>query len=140
MPRAVTDIGRSEALRLVAGAPFGRVVFTREALPAIRTVNHYVDGGEIIVRARVTDVVRPDLAVVVAFEADDIDPVRRVGWSVVVTGLARPVTDPGRLARYARVLRGWADPGTDGVLAIEPTLVTGIRLVERAAFDTGLAS
>jgi nitroimidazol reductase NimA-like FMN-containing flavoprotein (pyridoxamine 5'-phosphate oxidase superfamily) len=35
---------------------------------------------------------------VVAFEVDEIDPVAHTGWSVMVTGMARELTDPGELA------------------------------------------
>ncbi|WP_068017514.1 pyridoxamine 5'-phosphate oxidase family protein [Nocardia mexicana] len=144
VPRAVVQLGRAEAMRLLADAPFGRVVFTRDALPAIRPVNHCLDGEEIIVRtrltSRLTDTVRSDPAVVVAYEVDDIDPVRHIGWSVVVTGLARPVTDPDRIARYERELRPWTDTVMDAVIAIEPTLVTGVRLVEKDVAADRLAS
>ncbi|WP_406239911.1 hypothetical protein [Nocardia sp. NBC_01009] len=47
----------------------------------------------IIVRTRLTfrlgSAVRLAPSMVVAYEADDFDPIRRLGWSVVVTGLAR---------------------------------------------------
>ncbi|MBF6301516.1 pyridoxamine 5'-phosphate oxidase family protein [Nocardia amamiensis] len=121
---------------LLESAPLGRVVFTRDALPAIRPVNHLVeDGGVIIVRtqliSRLSSAVRGNSPVVVAYEADDIDPVRRVGWSVVVTGLAHTITDPDRIARYEQLLHPWVDKVMDTVIAIEPTIVTGIRLVEK---------
>lgn len=32
--------------------PLGRIVFTRNALPAIRAVNHVIEDGETIVRTR----------------------------------------------------------------------------------------
>jgi len=51
--------------------------------------------------------VEPD--VVVAYEADEIDPIRHSGWSVVVTGRARTVTDPDRVARYEQLLQPWVD-------------------------------
>ncbi|MFI5497756.1 pyridoxamine 5'-phosphate oxidase family protein [Nocardia asteroides] len=133
--RDVVELDRAEALRLVAGAPFGRVVFTRDALPAIRPVNHLVDGEAIIVRTRVTSrltsAVHGNAPVVVAYAVDDIDPVRRTGWSVMVTGFARTVTDPERVARYERLLRPWVGRVMDTVLAIEPEIVAGIRLLEQ---------
>lgn len=127
-------MNRADAMRLLAGSPFGRVVFTRDALPAVRTVNHQVDGdGNIIIRtrltSRLTDTVRSEPAVVVAYQADDINPIERTGWSVVVTGMARPVADPERVAHYEKTLRPWIDGVADVVVAIEPTLVTGRRLV-----------
>ncbi|WUD70120.1 pyridoxamine 5'-phosphate oxidase family protein [Nocardia sp. NBC_00508] len=122
-------------MRLLASAPIGRVVFTRNALPAIRPVNHLVDEhGVIIMRTRLssglTTAVRGNSPVVVAYEADEIDPVRRLGWSVVVVGLAHTVTDPARAAHYEQLLRPWVDSVTDAVIAIEPDIVTGIRLIE----------
>ncbi|MEC3917888.1 pyridoxamine 5'-phosphate oxidase family protein [Nocardia sp. CDC160] len=135
--RSMVNLSRTESLRLLASVPFGRVVFTRDALPAIRPVNHIVDGDQVIVRtrlsSRLTTTVRADSEVVVAFEADEIDPVRRLGWSVVVTGIARTVTDPMRVARYDRQVRPWIDGLMDTIVAIEPTLVTGVRLVERGS-------
>ncbi|MCP2278060.1 Pyridoxamine 5'-phosphate oxidase [Nocardia amikacinitolerans] len=130
----VVELAREEALTLLARAPFGRVVYTRDALPAIRPVNHLLDDGLLIVRTRLASqfsaTVRSRSEVVVAYEADDIDIDRRTGWSVVVTGIARPVTDPARTARYQRILRPWIGAPMDGVIEIEPTLVSGIRLVD----------
>ncbi|MEV6097387.1 pyridoxamine 5'-phosphate oxidase family protein [Nocardia sp. NPDC051981] len=133
--RSVVDLSRDESMRLLASVPFGRVVFTRDALPAVRPVNHIVDGETVIVRtrltSRLTSTVRADSAVVVAYEADDIDRVTRLGWSVVVIGLARTITAPELVARYDALVRPWVDGVMDTIVAIEPTLVTGIRLVER---------
>ncbi|MET7768331.1 pyridoxamine 5'-phosphate oxidase family protein [Nocardia sp. NPDC005366] len=134
--RAVHKLSRTEALRLLARTSVGRVVFTRNALPAIRPVNHLVEpDGSVIVRTRLaaplTTAVRGNSGVVVAYEADEIDLDRRTGWSVVVTGVARPVTDPDLIAKYERLLRPWVDQVMDTVISIEPTIVSGIRLVEK---------
>ncbi|MVU78309.1 pyridoxamine 5'-phosphate oxidase family protein [Nocardia sp. ET3-3] len=138
IPRSTEALSREESLRLLASVPFGRVIFTRDALPAVRPVNHLVDAGEIVVvrtrlTSRLTSTVRSDSNVVVAYEADDIDPIEQLGWSVVVTGIARTVTDPERIARYEQRLRPWVDGAMDSIVAIEPTLVTGLRLVAKKA-------
>ncbi|WP_405182756.1 pyridoxamine 5'-phosphate oxidase family protein [Nocardia sp. NBC_01377] len=135
--RAVHQLDRVDALCLLASVPVGRVVFTRNALPAIRPVNHLIEpDGTIIVRTRfaasLTTALRGDSGLVVAYEADEIDPVRRIGWSVVVTGIARPVTDAERVAKFERLLRPWVDNITDTVIEIDPTIVRGIRLVEKS--------
>jgi hypothetical protein len=49
LAREVIELGRGEAMRLLASVGYGRVVFTRDALPAIRPVNHLVDPGRVIV-------------------------------------------------------------------------------------------
>ncbi|MFF8772295.1 pyridoxamine 5'-phosphate oxidase family protein [Kitasatospora sp. NPDC015120] len=133
-PRELVPLDRAEALRLLGGAPFGRIVFTVRALPAIRPVNHLLVDDTIVIRthdgaALSAALGSEEAGVVVAYEADAIDPVTRLGWSVVVTGFARPVTDPVRLARYRALLSPWVDASMDHTVAIQPDLVAGYRLV-----------
>ena len=132
--RAVIELDRQEAMRLLRSVSYGRIVFTRDALPAIHPVNHIIDAGDVIIRSRLTAKislnVRSVPGVLVAYEADDIDPIRHVGWSVVVTGVARTVTDPQRLARCERLLHPWVNSAMDTVIAIEPGIVTGIQLTD----------
>lgn len=98
-------------MRLLASIGHGRVVFTRQALPAIRPVNHLIDDGRVIVRTRLASKVsvavrsRNSSGEVVAYEADDLDPQQRTGWSVMVTGQVSMVTHPGQLARYEQLLQ-----------------------------------
>ncbi|WP_405725883.1 pyridoxamine 5'-phosphate oxidase family protein [Streptomyces sp. NBC_00028] len=128
------ELDGSEALRLLGGVSLGRVVFTRHALPQIRPVNHVVDGGDIVIRthegAALTSHTRQadGQGVVVAYEADVIDPDTHLGWSVVVTGYAHLVTDPRELARYRTMLRPWVDQTADYAVRIRPDLVTGVLL------------
>ena len=39
-----------------------------------------------------------------AYEADDIDPRERLGWSVIVTGFASAIRTPGEVTRYEQLL------------------------------------
>ena len=64
----------------------------------------------------------------VAYEADHINPNYLLGWSVVVTGIARLVRDPAELARYREALTPWVDREMDQVIRIQPEVVTGFRL------------
>lgn len=146
MAREVIELEQGEVMRLLASVGHGRVVFTHRALPAIRPVNHLVDAGRVIVRTRLTAKVVTAVrsgtdAVVVAYEADDLDPLRRTGWSVVVTGLATTITDPEEIARYERLLQPWVNMAMDTVIAIEPEVISGIRIVEDNSEDhTDLAA
>lgn len=134
-PRVSVELDRNEALRLLGEVSFGRIVFTRQALPTIRPVNHVLDDGDLVIRthegAALTTRAREadGRGVVVAYEADAIDPESHLGWSVMVTGYALPVTDPAELARYRTLLRPWAAGPMDHAIRIRPDLVTGIRLV-----------
>lgn len=128
--RLQEELTRNESLRLLASVPLGRVVFTHQALPAIRPVNHIVDGGEIIIRTHAGAAIfaAAQRRVVVAYEADQIDLDRHVGWSVVVVGVARPVVDPPDGA-YLAVPQPWVARPMDQLIAISTDLVTGLRLL-----------
>ncbi|MFJ3667078.1 pyridoxamine 5'-phosphate oxidase family protein [Streptomyces sp. NPDC090106] len=133
-PRRTIDLDRAEALRLLGSVSFGRIVFTELALPTIRPVNHVLDHGGIVIRTHaggaLTSRTRQAGApgVVVAYEADAIDPETHLGWSVVVTGYAGLVTDPQELARYQELLDPWVGRTMDYAVRIRPDLVTGVRL------------
>lgn len=66
----------------------------------------------------------------VAHEADDIDPHWRLGWSVVVTGYARPVTDPAEITRLETALTPWVELTMDTIIRIHPETITRFQLVE----------
>lgn len=119
-------------MRLLASVDYGRVVFTLNALPAIRPVNHLVDEGQIIIRTQLASALSTDVRaaedVVVAYEADGIDPQNRTGWSVVITGLAHTVTDPELVLRYEQLLQPWVNHA-DTVIAIAPKMISGSRII-----------
>ncbi|MGO9356031.1 MAG: pyridoxamine 5'-phosphate oxidase family protein [Mycobacterium sp.] len=125
-------LSHAEAMRLLASVDYGRVIFTLNALPAVRPVNHLVDEGRIIIRTRLTTaistvVASADAGVVVAYEADDFDSQSQSGWSVVATGWAHRVKDPDQVSRYERLLHPWVNHA-DTVLALEPHIVTGFHI------------
>ncbi|MGW0283465.1 pyridoxamine 5'-phosphate oxidase family protein [Streptomyces sp. NPDC003236] len=142
-PRRSVELDRDEALRLLGSVPFGRIVFTRHALPTVRPVNHVLYGGDIVIRthdgAALTARAREadGAGVVVAYEADVIDPDTHLGWSVVATGYARLVTDPAELARYQALLVPWTGHPMDHAVRISPDLVTGVRLTADDRLTTG---
>jgi hypothetical protein len=133
-PRLRAELPAAEALRLLGSVSVGRIVFSMRAMPAIRAVTHIVDGGVIIVRsyegAAIVPATRAVDGAVVAYEADAIDPSDHLGWSAVVTGLARLVTDPAEVARYQALMRPWAAGEMDDIIEIRPHLVSGFRLVK----------
>jgi uncharacterized protein len=97
-PTELVPLGVRECLACLRTAPVGRLVYTDHALPAIRPVNFRLDDEDVIVWASLAGEISTIPDEVVAFEADEIDPVTRTGWTVVVVGPARPVLDPARLA------------------------------------------
>lgn len=130
--RSLQQLSRSKALELLGSVPIGRLVFTHQALPAIRPVNHLVEGESIIVRATsgaaITAAAKRD-GTVVAYEADRIDPDSQLGWSVIVVGTARLMTDELAAARYRARLRPWVEGPADDVITISADMITGYRMV-----------
>ncbi|MFE7235397.1 pyridoxamine 5'-phosphate oxidase family protein [Streptomyces sp. NPDC002405] len=125
------SMDRQECLRLMAEVPVGRVVYTRQALPAVLPVNFALaaDASVLLRTSAGSDLVRAVDGVVVAFEADAFDAQSRSGWSVVVTGRATVVTDPVEHARLMRTgPRSWMPIEEDVFIRIEATMVTGREL------------
>jgi hypothetical protein len=135
-PRAASDsirLDRAESLRLLAGVPVGRVIFTVNALPTVRLMNFALVDGLIVLRTAADTTVHRKLdGMIVAFEADQLDAATSSGWSVMVTGRAAIVADPGAIAQYQAVsLAPWAAGVRDQFVTITTELVEG-RQVRRA--------
>jgi nitroimidazol reductase NimA-like FMN-containing flavoprotein (pyridoxamine 5'-phosphate oxidase superfamily) len=127
---ALACLSRGQCLALLASVPVGRIIYTRRALPAVELVNFALDQGDIVIRTdRGGKLAAATRGAVVAFEADELDPAARAGWSVTAVGPSREVTDPGELARLETIgLRAWA-PGTrDHFIRISPVMLNGRRL------------
>ncbi|MEU6284797.1 pyridoxamine 5'-phosphate oxidase family protein [Streptomyces sp. NPDC047028] len=129
-------LGRHECLRLLAKVPVGRVVYTLQALPAVLPVNFSLDSdSSVLLRTSAhSELVRAVDGAVVAFEADDFDAPTRSGWSVVVTGRATMVTDPGEQQRLERTgPRSWVVTDAGVFVRIEAEMVTGREIDRRPA-------
>lgn len=139
-PRQAIQLTEGECWHLLNSVSIGRVVFTERAMPAIRPVNHLIDARKIIIRTHNGAAIasrasagangggRPQGSVV-SYEADELDPVRRTGWSVIATGLARLVTEPADIARYTAAIEPWIAGEMDQIVVIEPQFISGLRLV-----------
>ncbi|MEU1571210.1 pyridoxamine 5'-phosphate oxidase family protein [Streptomyces collinus] len=126
------ELGRQECLGLLAKVSVGRIVYTRQALPAVLPVNFCLDGdGAVLLRtSAVSELARAVDGAVVAFEADEVDAVARAGWSVVVTGRATVVNDPAEREQLNRVVSGsWAPSPVEVFVRVEPELVAGRELI-----------
>lgn len=121
---------RDQCLDLLQTVRVGRLVFTELALPAVQPVNFRVWQGDIAMR--IASGQKLAAAVdnhVVAFEADELDPDLRTGWSVTVIGHARLITDVDELVKLSGVfLQPWADGRCDYFVRIRTEQVTGRRL------------
>jgi nitroimidazol reductase NimA-like FMN-containing flavoprotein (pyridoxamine 5'-phosphate oxidase superfamily) len=123
-------LSRDECLRLMASVPVGRVIYTRQALPAVELVNFALDDGNIVIRAdRSGKLAAATRGAVVAFEADSLDSVGHSGWSVTVVGQSSEVTDAGEISRLERLgLRSWAPGEHEHFIRISLGILNGRAL------------
>lgn len=120
------SLSRTECWTLLAGHRVGRLVFSERALPAIRPLNYAVVGRHILLRTYSRTLASHVDGQVIAFEVDDLDLDGRSGWSVVATGTARHVREPGELARlHAVPLVSWAEGATCELLVLTIGQLTG---------------
>ena len=135
-------LSRDECLRLVGQVAVGRIVYTRQALPAVELVNFAVDDGDIIIR---TDsggkLAAATRGAVVAFEADSVDTAAHTGWSVTIVGYSHAVTDGDEVRHLEQVgLVPWAPGERDHFIRISPTFVNGRRIAAGLLIGDGNAS
>ncbi|MEU4659676.1 pyridoxamine 5'-phosphate oxidase family protein [Streptomyces sp. NPDC023723] len=131
------ELNRQGSLHRLAKAPVGRIVHTRDALPAVLPVNFLLEeSGAVLLRTSASsELVRAINGAVVAFEADEVDVAAQSGWSVIVTGSASVVTDPEEHERLVRTgPRSWVPWPVEVFVRIEPELVTGRELVGGRTF------
>jgi uncharacterized protein len=123
-------LGREEALDLLARSTIGRIGVHVGALPIVLPVNFLLFDDVIVVRTSAgTKLAAATQHAVVAFEVDDFDALAHSGWSVVVTGVARAVTDPEELAHCRSLpLTDWATGHAPHYIVISTEIVTGRRL------------
>jgi nitroimidazol reductase NimA-like FMN-containing flavoprotein (pyridoxamine 5'-phosphate oxidase superfamily) len=122
------DSSPTECYRLLGSVRVGRVVMTRQALPVVLPVAFALDGHTIVIATAVGSPLAAASAqqAVVAFEADDLDPVTLSGWSVVVTGTISAVTDPRSVVRAAQFpLVSGAGDELPHFVCIAPGLISG---------------
>lgn len=127
------ELEREECLELLRRSSFGRLaVDAGGPAPAIRPVNYVFDEESQSVLFR-TDYGSKLHALLLkeeaAFEIDEVDPVRRTGWSVVVVGTAEQVSNPFELRRLEHAgLEPWAPGPKPHWMRIRARTVTGRRL------------
>jgi uncharacterized protein len=135
VPLTVEMLSRDECLGLLASHQFGRLAVVVDDQPVIFPVNYTLDGADIGVRTDPGQKFDGAVLARVAFEVDSIDAESHEGWSVVVQGTGRDVTDAVDSAsvrmRETR-LAPWA-PGTKAQwIKIFSATITGRRLTRHS--------
>ena len=117
--RPLHDLSRKECLEFLQYHSFvGRLGFVLDGRPMVLPVNYLADEEAVVFcTAEGTTLSAVAEGSEVVFEVDDSHPLERSGWSVVVRGPARVVTDPAEVDALRRgPLRSWVarSPGAVG--------------------------
>jgi hypothetical protein len=128
--RALENLSRDEALRLLGTAPMARAVFVTGALPTVVPITAAVHDDAVVFRTSSgTRLARLVVGGVLTIEADEVDPATRTGWSVLVSGIVEQIVDPEEQALVHGLVEPWA-PGTHDIyLRVPATAVTGRRVL-----------
>jgi uncharacterized protein len=128
---ALEQLPRDECMRLMGSVPVGRIVYTRQALPAVEMVNFALVEGDIVIRTSAEGkLAAATRGAVVAFEADSVDLVEHTGWSVTIVGQARAVTSGLEIHSLERVaLTSWVPEQSGHFIRISPAMVNGRRVI-----------
>jgi nitroimidazol reductase NimA-like FMN-containing flavoprotein (pyridoxamine 5'-phosphate oxidase superfamily) len=121
------ELDTTTCWELLATQSVGRVAYTEHALPAIRPVTYTLYGRHIVFcTAPGFSLAHGVTGRVVAFEVDHIDHATATGWSIVATGIARPLHPPANLTARDQV--HWGGGHRQPFLTITPAALTGRAL------------
>lgn len=130
--RVPSELDPKLALGLLGHAGFGRIAFVADGVPTIRPLNHVVLDGRIILctwhTSSLGQAIRHQANLQVAYQADEIEPQNRLGWSVLVTGTAADISRDSHAGQLGLQVQSWMKYPLDMVIAIQPREVTGLRL------------
>jgi len=128
--RALLTLSPAECLDLLESGGVGRVGFASADGIMMLPVNFAVTGATIIFRTAPDTLLALHADAQVSFEADRIDEALHGGWSVLVQGHARQVTDE-REVRHLEDrthLEPWVGGARDVYVRIAPARISGRRI------------
>jgi uncharacterized protein len=123
-------LDRDECERLLTQESVGRVAVVLDGRPMIRPVNYRFRDRSIIFQTdRGTKLAGIAESGFAEFEVDSLDVRRRIGWSVIVAGVAEEVTNEGEIAAFEHLgLDVWAVGHRARWIRIRAQMVAGRRI------------
>ncbi|MFC9553806.1 pyridoxamine 5'-phosphate oxidase family protein [Rhodococcus sp. NPDC056960] len=117
-----------ECLRLLRSVPIGQLVYTEDALPAVRPVTFAAPDGEIVIPTGGNPWFERFEGIVVAFEAGSFASLTRSGWTVLAIGQSRLVSGTVGLDGFDDpAYAPWTVASTDYYLVIDIASLQGQR-------------
>lgn len=128
--RQLERLTEKECADLLAQHHLGRVAYVENGCPSAVPINYVVEGGTVVFRLGKEGAVAAGvLGAAVAFEVDAMNQASRTGWSVLVRGTAREVTDDADVARLRRTaLEPWAPGERAAWVRLEASQMSGRRI------------
>ncbi|GAA3784778.1 hypothetical protein GCM10022206_25380 [Streptomyces chiangmaiensis] len=125
-----TELTAKECWDLLSTHGVGRLAVPIGSGPVIVPVNYSLHEGAIVFRTNPHTAPSQAVGCQVAFEVDHIDEALRRGWSVLVRGDARAVTDPDSIRRLKEQTYSapWVGGQRELRIRIVPLSVTGRRI------------
>jgi transcriptional regulator with XRE-family HTH domain len=120
-----------ECRQYLAGGGIGRFLFVEPGRgPVAIPVNFQMDGDDVVFRTGSEGSVAAGVhQSPVSFDVDHLDDALSEGWSVLVTGEARVITDPGEIARAAALnIEPWAGGDKAAYVRLTARQITGRRI------------
>lgn len=127
----LSTLSHEECHQLLALGGVGRVVLTEPRGPVAIPVNFAVLDDDIVFRTAGGSPAANVEDREVGFEVDQVDDAAHEGWSVVVTGTARRLVDPGEIARACALADPWVGGDRDVCVRLTPSEVSGRRIRAR---------
>lgn len=130
VPGELEVLTEHECRELLGRAAVGRLGLSADSLPVILPVNFVVDDDSIVFRTaaglKLSAATAGDVA---CMEVDDIDTLGHGGWSVLVTGRLREITDPAELVSARQLaLAPWWHRVDQRYVRLSMDLLSGRRL------------
>jgi len=131
--RVLHALSPAECLGLLEPGGVGRIGFASAEGVIVLPVNFAITGNVIVFRTAPDTLLAVHASAPVSFQADHLDEALREGWSVLVQGHAREVTDERDISHLERAtgLEPWADGARDVWVRIMPARISGRRIQPR---------
>lgn len=133
--RVIESLSEDECIGLISAGGVGRIAYTSRYGLVVLPVNFKVHDEAIVFRTTEHSSLHEDLTTGitgaeynVAFEIDELDADARQGWSVLVQGPTRPVTNEDRAWAEGAGVVPWVPEGRELYMRIIPKRVTGRRI------------
>ena len=123
-------LSEQQCRELLASRDLGRIAFPVGDETEVFPVNYATDGTIVIFRTGPGTKLTQSTASRIAFEVDEWDAAKKVGWSVVLKGVAQEVTrgiDPFSTALRTRNVIPFVRGEHDYWIAIFPATISGRR-------------